>query len=875
MICKTQITMKRTTILGLLIATLLIPALAKARVISVQMSAPTTAFGGYSWPGVGTYDKITGVAYAEVDPADPRNAIIVDIGLAQTQPGAGQPGKTPGGKVAYLLNFYILKPHDLNAVDHSLNGYGKVMYEPPNRGGKTWTALGRVTGGGNDPASITDPTILANSFLMPRGYTLVWSGWEPLVSLANLGTSLTASVALPIAQNPGPTTITGPAYEYIVTGANSFTLAYAAANSADTTTAKLTHRVHLDDPATMTDVIPAWGSAGCNASVARCWEYTSAAGTAIRLVLPSTHAAVAFTGNDIYEFFYTAKDPWVAGLGFAAVRDWNSWLRYETQDNQLIPTLNPLRNYITRIYTEISSQPGRMLNDFDHLGFNEDESGRKVLDGHMQWIAAGSGIGMNYRFSQSGRTERNRQDHLYPENLFPFANVTTTDPFTHITDSRYAKCQSTGTCPFAVEIYSGNEYWVKTASLLHISPDGMTDLSDSPYTRNYFMSSMMHGGAAFPIGDPSTLASRIPGQGACQQRTNPLNSAPVQRALFLALDKWATMGIPAPASRVPRLSDGTAVLPKDTGFPTDIPDPFNATPNHKVTYTGLKTSRYRFDLGPDFYTTGIPTKFPADITPPLMPLLTDSPVPVMSTNGPVYPSFVPKTDSDGNDIPGVRLPDVTVPLATYTGWALRSGVWANDGCEGSGQFIPFPKTQVDRLASSDPRLSVAERYLTFADYDNKVINAMNAMIQDRTLLCEDAPSERDRLRSRAADFGVPGAPTSTALLTPYSFPLANTSVASLPNSLWPPNGKMAPVSVEVSVADNCNASCRIVGVSGNDGASEADWQITGPLTAMLRSKRSGNEKNGRTYTLTLQCTDDAGMTSTKTVSVNVPHDQGK
>ena len=94
---------------------------------------------------------------------------------------------------------------------------------------------------------------------------------------------------------------------------------------------------------------------------------------------------------------------------------------------------------------------------------------------------------MNYRFSQSGRTERNRQDHLYPENLFPFANVSTTDPHTGKTDSRYAKCQATNTCPLGVEIYSANEYWVKTASLLHTTPDGSTDLPDSPFTRNYFM----------------------------------------------------------------------------------------------------------------------------------------------------------------------------------------------------------------------------------------------------------------------------------------------------------------------------------------------------------------------------------------------------
>ena len=716
MISVARIITRQTTKVVALITLLLAPALSEARVISVQMSAPTVAFGGYSWPGVGQYEKITGVAYAEVDPADQRNAIIVDIGLAQPQAAPGQPGKTPSGKVAYLLNFYILKPVNLRQVDPSLNGYGKVMYEPPNRGSKTWTALGRVTGGGNDPASITDQTILAGSFLMPRGYTLIWSGWEPLVSLANLGTSLTASVALPIAKNPNGSEITGPAYEYIVTGATSFTLSYPAA-TLDKTKATLTHRVHLND-SPMT--IPSSG-----------WTY-NASGTAISL-LP---AGTPFVANDIYEFSYTAKDPTVAGLGFAAVRDWNSWLRYDTS------AANPLASYITRIYTEISSQPGRMFNDFRNLGFNEDDSGaigRKVFDGHMQWISAGSGIGMNYRFSQSGRTERNRQDHLYPENLFPFANVTTTDPFTQITTSRYARCAVTNTCALGVEIYSANEYWVKTASLLHTQPDGSADLPDSPYTRNYFMSSMRHG--------TGNAASR----GNCQQFDNPLNSAPVQRALFLALDAW-TYGTLPPASRVPRLADGTLVLPADVGFPTNIPDSFGETPNGKVTYTGLKTTRYRFDLGPNFYSAGIPTIFPQAIIPPIE---IDTAVPIISRNGPIYPSFVPRTDSDGNDIAGVRLPDVTVPLATYTGWALRRGAQANDGCEAAGQFIPFAATKAARLAAGDPRPSVEERYPTFASYQSAVHRAIDGLVKDRLMLCEDAADGLARLNQAGLDAGVP------------------------------------------------------------------------------------------------------------------------
>lgn len=240
-----------------------------------------------------------------------------------------------------------------------------------------------------------------------------------------------------------------------------------------------------------------------------------------------------------------------------------------------------------------------------------------------------------------------------------------------------------------------------------------------------------------------------------------MNSAPVQRTLFLALDAWADDGTPSPASRVPRLDDGTLVLPANTGFPTDIPDKGGLAPSGKVTYIGLKTSRYQFDFGPGFYddsnpaTFGIPTIFPPLITPPLMPLMTDAAVPIMLANGPVYPSFVPKTDKDGNDIAGVRLPDVTVPLATHTGWALRSGPQANDGCESTGQYIPFPKTEDERKASGDPRRSVEERYPSFDKYLNHVEHAVDDLVEDRLMLCEDAYDQIDRLVQAGLAAGVP------------------------------------------------------------------------------------------------------------------------
>jgi len=277
-----------------------------------------------------------------------------------------------------------------------------------------------------------------------------------------------------------------------------------------------------------------------------------------------------------------------------------------------------------------------------------------------------------------------------------------------------------------VEIYSANEYWVKAASLLHTTPDGTVDLPDSPFTRNYLISSHQHG-----TGNGAS-------KGNCQQFLNPLNSAPVQRALFIALDEWSNGTLPPP-SRVPRLADGTLVAPlpqSGMGFP-NIPG---------VTYTGLKTTRYLLDYGPHFYETGI-----AAVNPPvIMPPYQDNPA-----SGPIYPSFVPKTDSDGNDIAGVRLPDVTVPLATYTGWALRAGPQANDGCEGSGQMIPFARTKAERMASGDPRPSVEERYPSFGQYSSAVIRAIDGLVRARLMLCEDADDAQARLLQAGLDAGVP------------------------------------------------------------------------------------------------------------------------
>src|SRR6185312_11752075 len=283
---------------------------AQARVTSITLDPIAPAFGGYSFGTVGSYVRLTGTAHGELDPADPKNALIVDIGNAPTV----------GGKVPYSFNFYILAPAN------SANANHKAMYEPPNRGRKLAGGFLRIAGdpaGGNDPANATD---FANSWALNQGYTLIWSGWD---FSAGTGTAnFNAWINVPIAKDAGAT-ITGPSFEYFVTTSSSASttlpLTYPAA-TLDKTQAKLTHRVHLDD---VPQDVPSSG-----------WNY-NATGKAVSLV------PAGFVPNDIYEFSYTAKDPTVNGIGFAAVRDFNSFLRHGSASDG-----NPVAaDALERIYT--------------------------------------------------------------------------------------------------------------------------------------------------------------------------------------------------------------------------------------------------------------------------------------------------------------------------------------------------------------------------------------------------------------------------------------------------------------------------------------------------------------------------------------------
>ena len=642
---------------------------APSGITRLEVTSRTTAFDGMAFGSVGAYEKLRGKATGELDPNDSRNAVITDLALAP---------RNANGRIEYSMDFYILKPVDLVKGNH------KVFMEVNNRGGKLFGSLNQSSGG-NDP---TTAAHAGQAFLMKQGYTMVWNGWDPSAPAGNDNLTIT----LPVAKNADGSSITGRSYEYIVfdnATTQSATLAYNAA-STDKTTATLTVRDHLTDTPT---AIPATG-----------WQY---AGPRSIQLLP---VGTAFKQSAIYEFTYTAIDPVVAGIGFAATRDFLSFLRTATVDTLNNP--NPLAGDVTRVLGFTVSQPGRYLNDFVWLGFNEAKKDVKAFDGVLNWIAAGTGIGLNYRFAQSARTERNRQNHLYPEAPFPFAFATLTDPFTGKTDGRNRRCELTNTCPKFMSANSANEYWVKTGSLVHTDTSG-NDIADPQNVRFYLFSSTEHTGAGSPPNSP----------GVCALARNTIDPNPGLRALLVALDQWVD-GTPPPASMIPRRSDGTAVFSTTTvNSPLGIgvvPQAGLGWPNIPgVLYDGLITVRNRFNFGPQF-DAGI-----LSIQPP-------------TATGQVYPSFVSKVDADGNELAGLRLPPVAAPVATYSGWAHRATAFGGpDGCESSGQTIPFVRSAADRLASGDPRLSLQERYGTHAGYVMAVTSAANSLRFQRLLLPAD------------------------------------------------------------------------------------------------------------------------------------------
>lgn len=648
-----------------------------ARVKTIQITRNESVFEGISFGRVGPYQKIAGRVQGEVDPGDPLNSLIVNIDKAPTN---------EAGLVAYDVDFYILKPADLS------RGNRRILYDVNNRGNKV--VLGSFNDATTNP---NDPTLAGdagNGFLMKLGYTIVWSGWQG--DVAPGGDRIISR--FPVATNGKEPIVGLNRDEFILDSpATSFTvpLSYPAATLDPSQVQFSVRELERDPRKPMPD---------------DSWVYLDA--NTIQFSRPE-----GYDDGAIYEFIYSATNPIVMGLGFAAVRDVVSFLRHRAADDLATP--NPLveesaggseddgrPTVISQAYAFGSSQSGRFLRDYLWQGFNEDEDGRIVFDAMIPHIAGSRKTFTNFQFSQPGWWSKQHENHFQPGDQFPFTYATITDPVSGRTDGILARCEAThhgeedsghehhhrgGTCPKIMQIDGSTEFWQARASL--VVTDGAGNAVALPSNvRAYLITGTNHGGG-----------TAAPFYSFCGNTPSPVLLNPPQRALLIDLDEWVTHGVPPPATRYPSVGNGTlarTLPPSELGFP-DIPS---------VTYSGLFNYLFVTDYS---------------VQPP--------------TTEAEYLVLEPKVGEDGNELAGIRQPIVSVPVATYTGWNVRRpGDAAPDLCTGAGSMFPFPATQADRIDSGDPRLSVEERYPTHEDYVAAVRRAAASLLRERLLLVEDA-----------------------------------------------------------------------------------------------------------------------------------------
>lgn len=415
------------------------------------------------------------------------------------------------------------------------------------------------------------------------------------------------------------------------------------------------------------------------------WRYVSP--NKIEITRPA-----GFDAGAIYEFIYAARDPIVMGLGLAAVRDFVAFMRHDPFDDN--GTGNPLnlnaKPAVDYVLAYGASQSGRFLRDFLWRGFNEDLNGGKVFDGVIASVAGSRKTFVNFAFAQPGRFSRQHEDRLFPGDQFPFSYATTTDPVSGRTDGILARCQASNTCPKIMQTEGSTDFWEGRAGLL-VSDGRGNDIPVPDNVRLYLFASIQHGGGA--------VAANFPFN---HYKANPAEYSCVHRALVAALDEWVSRGTSPPPSRFPRVSDNTLVSPSPPAYH------FPAIPG--VTYPGLVNELSEMDYS---------------VQPP-------KPIP-----GRDYLIMVPAVDEDGNEVAGVRVPDISVPRGTHTGWNLRREGFAYGDLLLLGSYFPFAATKKARLDSRDPRPSLMERYPTDADYLNAIRRAAETLVSARLMLLED------------------------------------------------------------------------------------------------------------------------------------------
>ena len=666
----------------------LAPPPADARVVRIEVERTAPYAGGKEFGDSGPFERLDGTVYMEVDPDDPLNAVIVNLDRAP---------RNERGMVEFSAPFFIIKPVDM------ARGNGKVLYGINNRGNAI--ELGFQTfpplPAGADPES-------GDGLFFRLGYTLVDAGWagDITTTATRLGANLPVAVQAdgsPIVSRirieypsdaPGPldpgaaTTYTLP-----LKGNDRF-LSYEAADT-DTEHSTLTVRDAIDGERRP---VPADG-----------WAFGTCPSGEASLTASASDICLfdGFDPNRIYELVYPATGPWVMGLGYAVTRDIASFLRYQTADDAGTP--NPLAATadavgVRRVYGLGISSTGMYLRDWLYLGFNEDEAHRRVFDAVRIHIPGTHRLFANVEFSDPNIYSRqDRTSDFTSQSYPPLTYAVTTDPVTNIRDGILKR---PATDPLVFHVDTSNEFWQMKASLnVHDGHGDPVPIPDN--VRVYLLASHPHGGA-------TGVAAMPTGRGACAHVTNSYrSSAPVSRALIVALDAWADRGIEPPPSNYPDVRRGTLATVDE------VARTFPAIPG--VAFPTRVNGLNALDFGPTFGSWG----GRQTVLPP--------------NRGGAYQVLVPTTDRDGHDVAGIRTVDIAAPVGTNTGWNLyAAGPRGSDLCGLTGSFFPFARTRAEREANGDPRLSLEERYGDHAGFVSAVRRAADESVARRFLLPEDA-----------------------------------------------------------------------------------------------------------------------------------------
>jgi hypothetical protein len=663
--------MRQVVLRGLLLGgALLAAAPAWARVVRVEVVSRADLLGGKSFGLAGPYEKLSGKMFFAVSPENSHDRAIVDLGLAP---------RNAAGEVEFSADFYILKPKD------PARSSGTLLLEVSNRGGKGILALMNRARGSTDPSTAEE---IGDGFLMRRGATVAWVGWQWDVREAPGLVRLQA----PAAKENGRA-ITGLVRADFVVDEAVFAhplghlllgtiggTGYAAAEPDDPRNV-LTER---DSPLAPRRVVPR-----------KRWRFAREEAGKPLADDRSIRLEGGFQPGKIYEVVYVAKDPVVAGLGLAAIRDAGSYFK---RDPQAVATAR-------RVYGLGISQSGRFLRHLLEQGFNADEQGRQVFDGLFIHVA-GAGVGsFNHRFAQPSRDAQPASTLFYPTDLFPFTDLPETDPESGRTAGLLDKARAEGVVPKIFATNTSYEYWSRAASLITTTPDGKSDAAIPEEVRVYYLAGLQHFTPPFP-----PVAGPYRGLRAIHpQNPNPI--AWLWRVFFDDMDAWVRDATAPPDSRYPRVADGTLTSVAALNFPAIA----------GLAHPAQAHEAFRLDYGPR-WKDGI-----VSLEPPRL--------------GKPFTTLVPKVDADGNDVSGVRIPEMSVPVATYTGWNLRDPKtgFAGERVSFAGSYVPLARTRADRERISDPRPSLEERYGSRERYLGLYGEAALRQVRERLLLPEDLP----------------------------------------------------------------------------------------------------------------------------------------